>query len=116
MDYFGDGSGISPTTGKAFGVHIEYFMEGIPPILIIGLGISHITEEIRVPRPPAMIIVFIKVYLGNAGALFRLKENLSDDFLLLNADMIFDIDFSRMVSYHKSKGALATLFTICCPR
>ena len=30
MDYFGDGSGISPTTGKAFGVHIEYFMEEKP--------------------------------------------------------------------------------------
>ena len=27
MDYFGDGSGCSPQTGKPFGVHIEYFVE-----------------------------------------------------------------------------------------
>ena len=27
MDYFGDGSGNSPATGKPFGVHIEYYFE-----------------------------------------------------------------------------------------
>lgn len=47
--------------------------------------------------------------LGNAGALFKMK--LDDDFLLLNADAVFDVDFNRMVEYHKTKGALATLFT-----
>ena len=30
MDYFGDGSGISPATGRKFGVHIEYYAETIP--------------------------------------------------------------------------------------
>lgn len=79
MDYFGDGSGISPATGRAFGVRIEYFVEETP--------------------------------LGNAGALFRLKEKLTDDFLLLNADVVFDVDFNRMVAFHKSKNALATLLT-----
>lgn len=79
MDYFGDGSGASPATGKAFGVHIEYFVEETP--------------------------------LGNAGALFKLKDKLSDDFLLLNADVVFDVDFNRMVSFHKSKRALVTLLT-----
>lgn len=49
--------------------------------------------------------------LGNAGALFKLKDVLIEDFLLLNADAIFDIDFNRMVEYHKSHHALATLFT-----
>lgn len=49
--------------------------------------------------------------LGNAGALFELKDKLSEDFLLLNADSIFDIDFNRIVSYHKEKGGLVTLFT-----
>jgi len=29
MDYFGDGSGISPITRKPFGVHITYFVEEI---------------------------------------------------------------------------------------
>lgn len=47
--------------------------------------------------------------LGNAGALFWL--NFKEDFLLLNADAVFDVDFNRMVKYHKEKGGLVTLFT-----
>lgn len=49
--------------------------------------------------------------LGNAGALFKIKDKLTEDFLLLNADAIFDIDFNRFVAYHKEKGGLVTLFT-----
>ena len=79
MDYFGDGSKISPVTGLPFGVHIEYFFEREP--------------------------------LGNAGALFHLKEKLTEDFLLLNADAIFDVDFNRFVAFHRNKGGMATLFT-----
>jgi len=78
-DYFGDGSKLSPVTGKPFGVNIEYYFEKEP--------------------------------LGNAGALYKIKDKLSDDFLLLNADAIFDIDFQRFISYHKLKGGLVTLFT-----
>lgn len=51
------------------------------------------------------------VPLGNAGALYRLKDRLKEDFLLLNADSLFDIDFHRFVDYHRGKGGLATLFT-----
>ena len=47
--------------------------------------------------------------LGNAGALFFL--NLQEDFLLLNADAVFDVDFNRMVAFHKQHGGLVTLFT-----
>lgn len=79
MDYFGDGSGVSPATGKPFGVNIEYFNEEVP--------------------------------LGNAGALYKLKDKLTEDFLLLNADAIFDIDFNRFVSFHKQHGGLVSLFT-----
>lgn len=79
MDYFGDGSGISPVTGLPFGVQIEYYFEKEP--------------------------------LGNAGALFKLKDRLTEDFLLLNADSIFDIDFRRFVDIHKKHGGLASIFT-----
>ncbi len=78
-DYFGDGSKISPATGKPFGVKIEYFVETSP--------------------------------LGNAGALFEIKDKLTEDFLLLNADAVFNADFKRLVDYHRQKGGLATLFT-----
>lgn len=35
--------------------------------------------------------------LGNAGALFFL--DLKEDFLLLNADAAFDVDFNRMLNF-----------------
>ena len=59
-----------------------------------GVNISYFVEE----KP-----------LGNAGALFFL--DLKDDFLLLNADAVFDVDFNRMVTFHKQHGGLVTLFT-----
>lgn len=79
MEYFGDGSKISPATGKEFGVNIEYFVEETP--------------------------------LGNAGALFKIKNKLKSDFLLLNADSLFNIDFNRFIKFHKENKALVTLFT-----
>lgn len=48
---------------------------------------------------------------GNAGALFKLRDQLTEPFLLLNADAIFDIDFNRFVEFHQKKGGLVTLFT-----
>jgi len=60
IDYFGDGSNISPVTGRSFDVHIKYFI--------------------------------VKAPLGNAEALFHIKEWLEEDFLLLNADVMFDIN------------------------
>ena len=49
--------------------------------------------------------------LGNAGALFKLRDQLTEPFLLLNADAVFDIDFNRFVEYHRAHGGLVTLFT-----
>lgn len=47
--------------------------------------------------------------LGNAGALFELKEQLTDDFLIVNGDVMFDVDLGRMVEFHKKNGGLATI-------
>ena len=53
-----------------------------------------------------------KTPLGNAGALFKLKDQLGNEpFLLLNADAVFDVDFNRMIRFHQEHHALATLFT-----
>ena len=49
--------------------------------------------------------------MGNAGALFNIKERLGDDFLLLNADSIFRIDLKAMLEFHKFKGGLVTIHT-----
>ncbi len=49
--------------------------------------------------------------LGTAGALYLLKEELTEDFLLVNGDIILDIDIKKFYEFHKDKGGLATLFT-----
>ena len=50
--------------------------------------------------------------LGNAGALIKYRDRLEDEpFLLLIADALFDVDFNRMLQYHREKNALVTLFT-----
>ena len=54
---------------------------------------------------------FEETPLGNAGALFKIKDALMEPFLLLNADSVFDVDFNRFVNYHYSHGGLVTLFT-----
>lgn len=59
-----------------------------------GVQISYLCEE----RP-----------LGTAGALYYLKDRVADDFLLINGDLIFDVDFMRLMRFHKNSQALVTL-------
>ena len=40
-----------------------------------------------------------------------LRNIITEDFLLINADAIFDIDFNRLVNYHKEKGGLVTIIS-----
>lgn len=47
--------------------------------------------------------------LGTAGALYYLKGQTKEDFLLLNGDLIFDVDLHRLAAFHKQRGAQATL-------
>ncbi|WP_164173300.1 HAD-IIIA family hydrolase [Ruminococcus flavefaciens] len=81
------------------------------------LTVSHMSEQIigyfgDGSRLGVNIEYFVEEQpLGNAGALFKLREKLNEDFLLLNADAVFDIDFNRFVDYHRKKGGLVTLFT-----
>lgn len=50
--------------------------------------------------------------LGNAGALFQLKDKIGNEpFFLLNADAAFDVDFNRMLAFHQQHGGIVTLFT-----
>lgn len=71
---------------------VEYFGDGSR----LGVTIQYYNEETP---------------LGNAGALFKLRDQLTEPFLLLNADAVFDVNFNRMVEFHKSHNALVTLFT-----
>jgi D,D-heptose 1,7-bisphosphate phosphatase len=77
-------------TGHLGHVIKEYIGDGSA----FGVSVSYYTEE----EP-----------LGTAGALFKIIEDLGDDFVLVNGDIIFDIDFSRIIDFHLNHQAWATL-------
>lgn len=81
---------ITLTVGHLGEQIIDFFGDGEK----FGVHIDYIVEE----QP-----------LGTAGALFYLKGKVNDDFLLLNGDLIFDVDFHRLIAFHKNRGATVTL-------
>lgn len=70
----------------------KYFGDGNA----FGVNISYIVE---------------KEPLGTAGALYYLKDDIHEDFLLLNGDIIFDVDFDRFMKHHKRQNTIATILT-----
>lgn len=72
----------------------EYFGDGSR----MGVIISYIEENPKVP-------------LGSAGALYYLKNCLGDanGILLAFGDVMFDIDLCRMIYFHEKRKAYATL-------
>lgn len=81
------------TVGYLAAKIIAYFGDGSK----LGVKIEYFVEETP---------------LGNAGALFRLRDKIGEEpFLLLNADAAFDVDFNRMLAFHKQHSGLVTLFT-----
>ena len=82
-------------------------------ILVIGY-LGHIVKEhFKDGNSFGVKISYIeeKEPLGTAGALYFLKDEITEDFLLLCGDLIFDIDIERFYCAHKKFGAVATLFT-----
>ncbi len=86
------------------------------------LTVSHMADKIEDylgtgEQLGARISYFVEeTPLGNAGALFKLREQIgTEPFFLLNADAVFDVDFKRFYSAHLKKrdecGGLVTLFT-----
>ena len=80
------------TVSHLSGVIKDYFGDGFK----YGVNIEYYEEEIP---------------LGNAGALFKIKDKLNDDFLLINGDVLFDVDVNRFYRYHQIKKGLVSLLT-----
>ncbi len=82
-------------------------------ILVIGY-LGHVIEDYFGDGGQYGVhITYIKedTPLGTAGALYYLKEIIAEDFLLLNGDILFDVDFSLFFAAHRKNHALATIFT-----
>ncbi|MBQ3280057.1 HAD-IIIA family hydrolase [Candidatus Saccharibacteria bacterium] len=82
------------TVGHLGGVITDYFGDGSR----LGVKIDYIFEDENKP-------------LGTAGALYYLKGKINDDFVLVFGDVFFDVDFQKMIDFHKKNRAVATLLT-----
>lgn len=82
-------------------------------VLVIGHLGSIIQEHFGDGAAFGVHIEYIveKEPLGTAGALFFLKDDIKDDFLLINGDIIFDVDISRFLDYHRKQDTIATILT-----
>lgn len=88
------------TVGHLVQKIVDYFGDG-----------SGISEATGRPFGVNIEYYFEEKPLGNAGALFEIRDKLTEDFLLLNGDALFDVDFNRFVARHRAFGGLVTLFT-----
>ena len=70
----------------------NYFGDGSK----FGVNISYIVEDTP---------------LGTAGALYYLKGEMDEDFLLLNGDTLFDINVTKFLEEHKKNKAEVTIIT-----
>ena len=47
--------------------------------------------------------------LGECGAIWNFRNKLADDFIFINGDIIYSIDFDRLIYFHKRCKSLLTL-------
>lgn len=88
--------------------------QGFTDIILIVGHLGHIIQDYF--KDGEWLGVHITYYLekeplGTAGALYYFKDELCEDFFLMNGDIIIDIDFNRFIAFHKAKEADASLLT-----
>lgn len=89
---------------------IEY---GVTEIFL-SIGFMHeVIEEYFSKKEYPVKIHFIveDEPLGSGGALYLIKDQLDDDFVVCNGDALFNINIKKMLDFHKAKNSIATLFT-----
>lgn len=105
---------LLPVAGKPV---LQYQLEmlakqGFPEVIVCG---GPFTEAIRAFAGNGSLFGLRIDYAeekdvpGNAGRLKRLEKYLRDDFLLLHADTLLYMDLNRLVQFHHTRGADATL-------
>lgn len=98
---------------------LEYQIENLKEsgvteiILVIGHLGSVIREHFGDGREFGVRITYYEeaVPLGTAGALYYLRDQLDEDFLLLFGDLFVNINFERFYRFHREKKAQITLYT-----
>ena len=49
--------------------------------------------------------------LGECGVLWEIKDNLSEEFFFINGDLIYSLDFDRLIYFHQRLSSNLTLVT-----
>ena len=82
-------------------------------ILVVGYLKEVITDYFKNGEKFGVKISYIEENepLGTAGALYYLKNELNEDFLLLNGDILFNIDINKFYLAHKKNNCLVTILT-----
>src|SRR5574344_1151602 len=87
---------------------------GIKDIIIVISPSGHVIEDFfkdGTSFGASITYLVEKSPLGTAGILYDAKKVLGDeDFVLLFGDLMLDIDWSRMVSFHETHGSKLTAF------
>lgn len=104
-----------PVLGKPI---LEYQIESlkkngiIEVILIIGYLGNAVREYFGDGRRFGVSIDYIieEKPLGTAGALYYLKDRVTEDFFLIFGDLMLDIDWNRFMEFHKRHHALISLY------
>jgi dTDP-glucose pyrophosphorylase len=81
---------ITMCLGYKSNVIQDYFQDGSA----FGANIGYIIEEKR---------------MGTAGALTLLKKDLNKPFFVMNGDLLTSVNFERMLNFHESNDAKATM-------
>jgi mannose-1-phosphate guanylyltransferase/phosphomannomutase len=84
-------------TGEAY-ITLHYLADQITTAFAdstdIGLDLNYSFED----RP-----------LGTAGSVKAIEEDLDGSFMVISGDVITDFDLSRLIQFHKKKGAMVTI-------
>ena len=81
-------------TGYLGNIIEDYFKDGKE----FGVNINYVREN---PNEP----------LGTAGSLYFLKDYIKGDYIFLLADVFTNINYKKMIDFHRSNNAGITLFT-----
>jgi D-glycero-alpha-D-manno-heptose 1-phosphate guanylyltransferase len=106
---------LAPIGNKPFLEYLLKFIshQGFRDVIIsLGYGSDTIKEYLGdgSSRGLRIAYTFERELLGTAGAV-KLSESVihSDDFFVLNGDTYFEVDLNHMLSFHKSRAAVATI-------
>lgn len=105
---------IVPVLNRPFMEHTFAYLKkyGIEDIV---LTLSYLPEAIQryfgngVNSGVRLTYCFENEPMGTAGAVKNAEEYLDSTFFVLNGDIFTDLDLAKMLAYHRSKGAKATI-------